>query len=63
MLDGNDVIVEMDESLFGKRKYNRGRRRDSIWVLGPVERTQARKIKLCIVKNRIKFYQTTLLIK
>jgi len=27
-------IVEIDESKFGKRKYNRGKRVDSIWVFG-----------------------------
>ncbi|KAM0679442.1 hypothetical protein COBT_004182, partial [Conglomerata obtusa] len=44
ILGGRNVIVECDESLFGKRKYNRGRMRKPIWVVGFVERTNARKI-------------------
>jgi len=30
-------IVEIDESKYGKRKYNRGKRVDSIWVFGGIE--------------------------
>ena len=38
VLGGQGVVVEVDESKFGKRKYNRGSRRDGNWVLGMLER-------------------------
>ncbi|KAM0675238.1 hypothetical protein COBT_004285, partial [Conglomerata obtusa] len=60
---GDDVIVECDESLFGKRKYNRGRTRKPIWVVGFVERTIDRKIILCTVKKRNKKTLNNLIIK
>lgn len=38
MIGGKGVIVEIDESKFGKRKYNRGHRVVGIWVFGGIER-------------------------
>ena len=38
VLGGEGKVVEIDESKFGKRKYNRGRRVDGCWVFGGVER-------------------------
>lgn len=35
---GIGKIVEVDESKFGRRKYNRGRYQDGHWVFGGVER-------------------------
>ena len=51
-IGGNDVIVEVDESKFGKRKYNKGHKVEGVWVLGMVERTQESRIKLIAVDNR-----------
>ncbi|KAM0686509.1 hypothetical protein COBT_002265, partial [Conglomerata obtusa] len=31
---GGDMILEADESKFGRRKYNRGHRVEGVWVLG-----------------------------
>ncbi|KAF8784297.1 putative transposase-like protein like [Argiope bruennichi] len=35
---GSGVTVEIDESKFGKRKFNRGKRVEGKWVFGGVER-------------------------
>jgi len=37
-IGGPGKIVEIDESKFGKRKYNKGRRVDGVWVFGGIER-------------------------
>lgn len=42
--DGESLIVEIDESLFFKRKYNRGRIRNQQWVLGMIERISGKCI-------------------
>lgn len=52
VIGGPNVIVEIDESKFGKRKYHRGHRVDGCWVLGMVERTIERRIVVVIVENR-----------
>jgi len=31
---GDDIIVEIDESKFGKRKYNRGHHVEGVWAFG-----------------------------
>ncbi len=42
-LGGNGRLVEIDESLFGKRKYGKGERdHEGVWVLGGVERITGR---------------------
>lgn len=49
-----NTIVEIDESKFGKRKYNRGHSVEGVWVLGMVERSEDRKIILMAVDDRKK---------
>jgi transposase-like protein len=51
MIGGYGKIVELDESAFGKRKYNRGRRRKTQWVFGGIER-ESNKMFAVTVKNR-----------
>ena len=51
-IGGKNIVVEIDESKFGKVKYNRGHRVDGVWVLGMVEKTPERRIILVPVKDR-----------
>ena len=44
--------MEIDESKFGKRKYNRGHRVEGVWVLGGVERTDQQRLFLEVVESR-----------
>jgi len=50
--EGNPIIVEIDESKFGKRKHNRGRRVRANWVIGMVERTEQRRCVMVVVEKR-----------
>jgi transposase-like protein len=52
IIGGEGIIVEVDESKLGKRKYNRGHRVDGVWVVGGVERTAERRAFLVSVQNR-----------
>ena len=51
-IGGPVIIVEIDETKFGRRKYYRGHRVDGIWVLGMVERTPKRRIVFIPVPDR-----------
>ena len=42
----------MDESKFGNRKNNRGRRVDGVWVVGAVELTGQRRCFMLTVERR-----------
>lgn len=50
--DGNPIIVEIDESKFGKRKYHRGHSVEGAWIVGGVEHTPQRKCFLLVVPDR-----------
>ena len=52
VIGGPGVVVEIDESKLGKRKYNRGHHVDGAWVIGGVEKTQDRKMFLCKINKR-----------
>jgi hypothetical protein len=43
-IGGQDIIVEIDASKFGKRKHNRGHYVDGAWVFGGVENTPERRL-------------------
>jgi ISXO2-like transposase domain len=52
MIGGDGVVVEVDESKFGKRKYHRGHRVEGVWVVGGVERTASRMMFAEVVQDR-----------
>lgn len=52
LIGGPGIVVELDESKFGKRKYNRGHRVEGAWVVGGVERTDARRMFVEVVDDR-----------
>jgi transposase-like protein len=51
-IGGNDIIVEIDESKFGRRKYHRGKRVEGVWVIGGVEKTEDKRCFLKVVEKR-----------
>jgi hypothetical protein len=52
MIGGPDVIVEIDETKLGKRKYNKGHRVDGVWILCGIERTIEANAFCVPLKNR-----------
>ena len=42
-LGGPGIVVEIDETKLGKRKYHRGHRVDGVWIVCGVERTKNKK--------------------
>lgn len=52
-IGGEGKIVEIDESKFGKRKYNKGKRVEGQWVFGGIER-DSDKMFMVSVPNRTK---------
>jgi transposase-like protein len=52
IIGGDNIIVEIDESKFGRRKYNRGRVIDGVWIVGGIERTEEKKCFVKVVENR-----------
>ncbi|CAF1087143.1 unnamed protein product [Brachionus calyciflorus] len=55
-LGGPGKVVEIDESAFGKRKYNRGARRKTYWIFGGIERNaNPPKMFFIHVEDRSKF--------
>ncbi|KAG0421205.1 hypothetical protein DMUE_6305, partial [Dictyocoela muelleri] len=51
-IGGPNVIVEIDETKIGKRKYHRGHHVEGVWVLGMVERTDKRRIIVIDIEKR-----------
>jgi transposase-like protein len=52
IIGGDGIIIQLDETKLGKRKYNRGHSVDGVWILGGVELTNERKFFAVSVPNR-----------
>ena len=53
MIGGRGTIVEIDESVFYKTKYNRGRWRRHTWVFGMIERNTRNVIMIPVIRRDI----------
>lgn len=51
-IGGPNIVVEIDETKMGKRKYHRGHRVEGVWLLVGVERTETRKCFVRRVESR-----------
>ena len=54
-IGGPGTIVEIDECLLAKRKYNKGRAMEKVWVFGGIQRNSNSDIfwKLCLIEKKI----------
>lgn len=52
VIGGPGVVVEIDETKMGKRKYHRGHRVDGVWVVAGIERTETAKTFAIQVEDR-----------
>ena len=52
MIGGSGVVVEVDETKMGKRKYHRGHHVEGAWVIVGVERTPERRVFAEVVEDR-----------
>jgi transposase-like protein len=52
IIGGENIVVQVDETKLGKRKYNRGHRVEGVWVVVGVEITEARKVFIVPVERR-----------
>ena len=52
-IGGPGTIIQVDESKFGRRKYNWGRKIDGHWVLGLIE-NNSEDFRLIVCPNNIR---------
>lgn len=52
VVGGNGIVVQVDETKMGKRKYHRGHRVDGAWVIVGVEMTEHRRVFAEVVQDR-----------
>lgn len=63
IIGGEQQIIEIDESKFGKRKYHKGHHVEGVWVFGMIEKNEPKRVKLVVVDERTKQTLTTKLIE
>lgn len=51
MIGGIGKVVEIDESKFGKRKYNKGHRVQGQWIFGGIERDTGKSFLIPVEKR------------
>lgn len=51
-IGGPGIVVKLDETKLGKRKYNRGHRVEGVWIIVGIEETADKKIFAVPVENR-----------
>ena len=58
-LGGPGTIIQIDESKFGKRKFNRGRRVEGHWVLGAIQ-NGSEDFRLIVCPDNIRNAETSI---
>lgn len=53
-LGGTGIVVEIDESKFGKRKYHRGHYVEGQWVFGGYERGTGRVFMVAVEERLVR---------
>ena len=51
-IGGEGIVVEIDESKFGKRKFHKGKHVDGVWVFGGIERGNKENCFFVVVEDR-----------
>ena len=59
-IGGNNIIVEIDESKFGKTKYHRGRELQGVWVFGGIERDSKKSFIIPLLETSQRNAETLL---
>lgn len=52
IIGGDGIIIQVDETKIGKRKYHRGHRVEGAWVIVGVEKTEERGVFAEVVRDR-----------
>ena len=50
-IGGQQICVEIDETLITKRKYNRGRNLEQVWLFGGIERSSKKRFVVPLIND------------